>query len=51
MWKVEALFRGNSPTYCLLLRSFVSCEEDERGEGNVSVEQRIIIKFLTEKKL
>jgi hypothetical protein len=47
MWKVEALFQGHSQTWCLLLRSFVSCEEDERSEGNVSVEQRIIIKFLT----
>jgi len=47
MWKVEALFQGNSPTWCLLLHSFVSCEEDERSEGNVSVELRIIIKFLT----
>ena len=46
MWKVEALFQGNSPTCCLLLRSFVSCEEDERSEGNISAEQRIIIKFL-----
>jgi len=33
MWKVEALFQGHSPTWCLLLRSFVSCEEDERSEG------------------
>jgi len=32
MWKVEALFQGNSPTWCLLLRSFVSCEEDKRSE-------------------
>jgi len=47
MWKVEALFQGHSPTWCLLLCSYVSCEEDERNEGNVSVEQRIIIKFLT----
>jgi len=44
---VEALFQGNSPTCCLLLRSFVSRDEDERSEGNVSVEQRIITKFLT----
>jgi len=47
LWKLEALFQVNSPTCCLLLRSFVSCEEDERSEGNVSVEQGIIIKFLT----
>jgi len=47
MWKVEALFQGNSPNCCLLLSSFVSCEEDEQSEGNISVEQRIIIKFLT----
>ena len=47
MWKMEALFQGNSPTCCLLLHSFVSCEEDGRSEGNVSVEQRIIINFLT----
>jgi len=47
MWRVAALFQGNSPTWCLLLRNFVSCEEDEQSEGNVSVEQRIIIKFLT----
>jgi len=47
MWKVEALFQGNPPTCCLLLRSFVSCEEDGRSEGNGSVEQRIIIEFLT----
>ena len=33
MWKVEALFQGHSPTECLLLRSFVSCEEDERSES------------------
>jgi hypothetical protein len=33
MWKVEALFQSHSPTWCLLLRSFVSCEEDERSEG------------------
>jgi hypothetical protein len=32
MWKVAALFQGHSPTWCLLLRSFVSCEEDERSE-------------------
>ena len=44
MWKVEKLFQGHSPTWCVLLRSFVSCEEDER---NVRVEQRIIIKLLT----
>ena len=31
MGKVEALFQGHSPTWCLLLRSFVSCEEDERS--------------------
>jgi len=30
---VEALFQGYSPTWCLLLRNFVSCEEDERSEG------------------
>jgi len=47
MWKVEALFQGHSPTSCLLPRSFVSCEEDERNEGNISMEQCIIIKFLT----
>jgi len=47
MWKVEALFQGHSPTWCLLLRSFVSCEEDEQSEGNVTVEQCIIIKLLT----
>jgi hypothetical protein len=47
MWKVEALFQGHSPTWCLLPHSFVSCEEDERNEGNISVEQRIIIKLLT----
>jgi hypothetical protein len=47
MWKVEALFQGHSPACCLLLRSFVSCEEDERSEGNVSAEQRIVIKLLT----
>jgi len=46
MWKVEALFQGHSPTWCLLLRSFVSCDEDERSEINISMEQRIIIKFL-----
>ena len=28
-WKVETLFQGNSPTWCLLLCSFISCEEDE----------------------
>jgi len=33
MWKVEVLFQGHSPTWCLRLRSFVSCEEDERNEG------------------
>jgi len=33
MWKVEALFQGHTSTWCLLLRSFVSCEEDERSEG------------------
>ena len=33
MWKVAALFQGHSPTWYLLLRSFVSCEEDERSEG------------------
>jgi hypothetical protein len=44
---VEALFQGHSPTCCLLLRSYVSCEDDERSGGNVSVEQRIIIRFLT----
>jgi len=33
MWKVEALFQGHSRTWCLLLCSFVSCEEDERSEG------------------
>jgi hypothetical protein len=47
MWKVEALFQGNSQTCCLLLRNFVSCEEDEQSEGNISAEQRIITKFLT----
>jgi hypothetical protein len=30
MWKVAALFQGHSPTWCLLLRRFVSCEEDKR---------------------
>ena len=34
MWKVQALSQGHSPTWCLLLRSFVSCEEDERSEGS-----------------
>ena len=33
MWKMEALFQGHSPTWCLLPRSYVSCEEDERSEG------------------
>jgi len=47
MWKVEALFQGNSPTCCLLLHSFVSREKDERSEGNISAELRILIKFLT----
>ena len=48
MWKVEALFQGHSLTWCFLLRSFISCEEDERNEGaRVSMEQCIIIKFLT----
>jgi hypothetical protein len=28
-WKVEALFLGYSPTWCLLLCSFISCEGDE----------------------
>jgi len=32
-WKVEALFRDHSPTWCLLLCSSVSCEEDEQSEG------------------
>jgi len=36
MCEVEALFQGNSPTWCLLLRSFVSCEEDERSEDTRS---------------
>ena len=40
------MFQGNSRTCCLLLRSCVSCEEDERSKCNVSMEQRIIIKFL-----
>jgi hypothetical protein len=26
------MFQGQSPTWCLLLCSFVSCEEDERRE-------------------
>jgi len=43
---VEALFQGHSPTGCLLLRSFVSCEEDEQSEGTLSLEQRVKIKFL-----
>jgi len=47
MWKVETLFQGNSLTCCLLLRSFVSCEEHERSEANIKAEQRIIVKFLT----
>jgi hypothetical protein len=33
MRKVEALFQLHSPTWCLLLHSFVSCEEDEQSEG------------------
>jgi len=33
MWKVAALAQGHLPTWCLLLRSFVRCEEDERSEG------------------
>jgi hypothetical protein len=32
MWKLKALFPGHSLTWCLLLHSFVSCEEDERRE-------------------
>ena len=47
MWKVEAVFQGHSPTWCLLLHSFVSCEEDERSEGTRYCGQRIIINFLT----
>jgi hypothetical protein len=33
MWKVETLFQCHSLTWCLLLRSFVSCDEEERSEG------------------
>jgi hypothetical protein len=33
MWKVEALFLDHSLIWCLLLRSFVSCEEDEQSKG------------------
>ena len=33
MWKVEALFQVHSLTWCLLLRIFVNCEEEERSEG------------------
>jgi hypothetical protein len=33
MWMVAALFQGYSPSWCLLLRSFFICEEDERSEG------------------
>jgi len=35
MWKVAALFQGHLLTWCLRLRSFVSCEEDERSEGTL----------------
>jgi hypothetical protein len=48
MWKEAALFQGHSATWCLLLRSFDSCEEDmSEAKVHVSVEQLIIIKFLT----
>jgi hypothetical protein len=47
MWKVAALFQGQSPTwfcYCAVLSVVRKMSE---AKVHVSVEQRIIIKFLT----